>query len=332
MVLNTLRTQGGKRMKAKLFTHTDLDGVGCAIVFRSLFPDSEGHIIDVSYYNYDKIDSKVQNFVNSKASKDYDYIFITDISVNEETAVILEDVHNSLQGPFVQLLDHHDTAKSLNEYDWAYVDSQLWGVPGHKSSGTSLVIDFFERQRPGFQREISHGLAHFAETVRKYDTWEWTTHYNEILPKELNDYLYMVGREEFAQLMLATIPSNEKDKEVYFDVKARALLDQKQKEIKAYIEKKDKQIDIRETKHGLMGLVFAEQHVSELGNELCKKHEDLAFVTIVDVGERKVSFRTIRDDIHLGEMAKELGGGGHPKAAGAEFSEDKVIAFLGNLF
>jgi uncharacterized protein len=319
-------------MKMKLFTHTDLDGVGCAIAMRSLFSEREGHVVDVSYCDYDKINEKVQKFLNKKEMEDYDFIFITDISVDEETAEWLDDVEKSDNGPFVQLIDHHGTAEWLNKYDWAWVEQAEPRREGHKSSGTSLIMEFFN-ERSGFEREATHGLKHFAETVRRYDTWEWTTHYNEVLPKELNDYLYMVGREKFANLMLATIPSNDPGKEVYFDVTARALLDHKQVEIKAYIEKKDKQIITVDTVQGhKVGIIFAEQHVSELGNELCKKHEELDYVAMIDMGEQKVSFRTVRDDINLGEIAKGLGGGGHPKAAGAQFEIGKVTRFLGTVF
>jgi nanoRNase/pAp phosphatase (c-di-AMP/oligoRNAs hydrolase) len=79
-------------------------------------------------------------------------------------------------------------------------------------------------------------------------------------------------------------------------------------------------------------LVFAEQNISELGNELCKMNPDIDFVIMVEMGTKKISLRTVRDDIHLGELAKEIGGGGHPKAAGAQFDEQKIIDFLGDLF
>lgn len=314
----------------RLFTHTDLDGVGCAILMRSLFKEEE-HIVDVSYCDYNNVDEKIQNFVNEKTDKkmdDYDYIFITDISVNEETAALLNDVEEGDVTPFVQLLDHHNTAKWLNKYDWAYVNDVY--EDGHKTSGTSLIIDFFN-ERSGFERETTPAIKHFAETVRKYDTWEWTTHYNEVLPKELNDYLYMIGRPAFVEYVLNEVIVSG-DEPIYFNEKARALLDQKQAEIKSYIQKKGKQIRISEVQDSKVGIVFAEQYVSELGNELAKQNLDLEFIILIDMGEKKVSYRTVREDIDLGKVAKKYGGGGHPKAAGSQFSEEFVLDFLNELF
>lgn len=39
----------------KLFTHTDLDGVGCAILAQLAFGKDN---VDISYCNYDEIDRK----------------------------------------------------------------------------------------------------------------------------------------------------------------------------------------------------------------------------------------------------------------------------------
>ena len=40
-------------MKIKLFTHTDLDGVGCAILAKLAFEN-----VDIEYCNYDDINQK----------------------------------------------------------------------------------------------------------------------------------------------------------------------------------------------------------------------------------------------------------------------------------
>lgn len=317
-------------MKIKQFSHTDLDGVGSYIVLRAALPANK-HEVSITYCDYGKIDEKVINFTKSEDFNSYDYIIITDISVNQDTANILDEVHKSEEGPSIQLLDHHGTAEWLNQYEWAHVEQKLI-IPGHKSSGTSLVVDFLYSKAQEFDAQITCGVRHFAEMVRRYDTWEWSTIYNEILPKELNDFLYMTSREEFATAMLEIVPSNKLGEEVYFDTRARALLDQKQKEIEAYIKKKAKQLIKTDYKEGAVaGVVFADQHVSELGNELCKQNEDIDFVIMIDMGERKLSFRTAKDEVNVSEIAKTYGGGGHPKSSGAQFSEEDIHGFLSHI-
>lgn len=310
----------------KVFTHTDLDGVGSGLIFQYMYGKDD---VDITYCDYHKVDELVQKFFKKVTLDDYSKVFITDISVNEETAEIINN-HAYVTLDRVVLLDHHDTAKWLNKYDWALVQSEYGAEADHgKTSGTSLVMDWYDKE-DGYG--ISQSIREFAEVVRKYDTWEWSTIYNDDKPKQYSDLLYMIGREEFVdrmfgQIMRDTIDFTEVDK---------VLLEQKQKEIKKYIEKKDKQMIVKDAPYEggtwKMGLVFAEQHISELGNELCKMHPEIDFIAMVEMGSKKISFRTVRDDIHLGELAKELGGGGHPKAAGAQFTEEKIINFLGELF
>ena len=91
-------------MKIKHFSHTDLDGVGSAVIIKALFPKKED-VIDVAYCDYDKINQKVRNFIESKHCRSYDYIFITDISVDEPTAALLQKIHENDEEPFVQLLE-----------------------------------------------------------------------------------------------------------------------------------------------------------------------------------------------------------------------------------
>ena len=71
-------------MKVKLFTHTDLDGIGCAILAYLAFGKEN---VDVEYCNYDDIDDKVEKFMeDGDLYRSYNQIFITDISVSDSVA------------------------------------------------------------------------------------------------------------------------------------------------------------------------------------------------------------------------------------------------------
>lgn len=175
-------------MKVKLFTHTDLDGVGCAIVARHIFGDN----VDVEYCDYNEINDKVSQFINSE-SQDYDMIFITDISVNENVAKEIEE-HISDK---TVLIDHHPTAKWLNKYKWATVEEFEISIHPNedyvKASGTSLFYDYLW-ENYGLNNEL---LFELVEKIRRYDTWEWATKYNDTHAKQLNDLLCIVGRDNF---------------------------------------------------------------------------------------------------------------------------------------
>ncbi len=108
----------------KLFTHTDLDGVGCAVLAKLAFKDE----VDIEYCNYDEINEKVLEYINQNDNKIP--IYITDISVKEELAKLLDKRGN------VQLLDHHPTALELNKYSWCRV--MVEDLSGLKTSGTKM--------------------------------------------------------------------------------------------------------------------------------------------------------------------------------------------------
>lgn len=301
-------------IKIKLFTHTDLDGVGCAIVGLHSFKD-----IDIEYCNYDDVDYKISKFI-AEESYGYDKVFITDISVSEDVAREI----NEYIGNKTILLDHHATAKWLNKYNWAKVDDYEISpdpkVDKQKSSGTSMFYDYlWDNHNINLP-----WLLNFIEMVRQYDTWEWTTKFNNTHPKLLNNLYYLIGRERFIKRFMDNTITQFTEEEML-------LLDIEQKRIEKYINKKEKQLIIRQFDEYVVGIVFAEQYHSELGNELAKRN-NVDFVIIINPDDKKVSYRGIKNDIHLGEFAKRYGGGGHSQAAGSQFKEDILINMINNIF
>ncbi len=70
-----------------------------------------------------------------------------------------------------------------------------------------------------------------------------------------------------------------------------------------------------------MGVAFAEKYTSFVGDYILKKNPDIDFVAIVHM-PKAVSLRTKRTDLNLGvDIARPLGGGGHPMAAGFQLNE-----------
>ena len=305
-------------MKVKLFTHTDLDGVGCAIVAKTAFEN-----VSVEYCDYKDIDEKIVHFIVGGGYAKYDRIFITDISVKEQVAEMINDLFN--QGVGFQLVDHHGTASWLAEkYPmWAEVRVQesnlgLQDDTREKvlSSGTSLFYKFLRNKHlPSIEQNMA--LKSFAENVRMYDSWEWYNVYKDNHPKRLNDLLYIIGREKFVERFSSNPLPTFTDTEL-------TILEIEEHRINKYIwyKKKDIKIDtvLVEGKVYKFAYVFAEQHSSLLGNAIATEYGDkIDFVAIFDIGSNKISLRGIHDHIDLGkEIAKNYGGGGHAKASGFE--------------
>ncbi len=304
-------------MKVKLFSHNDLDGVGCAVVGVQAFGES----LDYTLCSYNNVDEKVKEFLQSGEVNAYDAVFITDISVNDPEVVKLIDQ----QAKKFMLIDHHGTAKWLNQYNWAQVnDIEVSDGVERLSSGTSAF--FYYLRETGLLNPTPE-LTDFIEKVRSYDTWDWNKT-NDVVAYQLNSLHVLIGHWKFIERFSA-------NPEVIFNKTEVTLLEVEQRRIDTTIYQK-KQALVKQQLvifHGeaagtyQVGVVFADNYHSELGNELAKENEDLDFIIMVNGGSR-LSFRGVKDYIDLGLVAKAFGGGGHPKAAGAVLSvnaQNKVI-------
>ena len=306
--------------KIKLFTHTDLDGVGCAILAYLAFGREN---VDAEFCNYDDADDKMEALLsNSDLRNSYNKIFITDISIGEELAKAIDVWVYPCN---VRLFDHHATALGLNEHEWCEV--MVEDETGLKISGTVLFYNhlvrngFFDRYI--MNDRVMKNICRFVDIVRDYDTWRWKELGEEgVVCKQVNDLFHIYGRDEFIDwASRRLIYYGSYPKFPSFRDEDLLLLDQKQKDIDRYVEQKDKQLFIQLDTFGHeYGVIFAEQYFSELGNRLCEMHPELSYVAMIDICGGKVSYRTIRDDLDVGgTIAHSYGGGGHRKAAGSTF-------------
>ena len=51
------------------------------------------------------------------------------------------------------------------------------------------------------------------------------------------------------------------------------------------------------------GVVYAESYHSELGNELGKEYPHLDYIAILNIGGRRMGFRTIHDHVDVSQVA-----------------------------
>ena len=304
--------------KIKIFTHTDLDGVGCAIIAYLAFGKKN---VDVEYCNYDDVDDKVEAFMeNEDLYRSYDSIFITDISVSDQVASMIDCLDKAERT--VRLFDHHGTALRLDNYFWCTIYEYLDAV---KTSGTELFYLYLRNTLSlTYSQATQHKISRFVSIVRDYDTWRWKELGEDgLVSKQMNDLFHIYGRDKFIELamkriMFSTSPLHQDE---WFSETDLLLLEQKQKDIDIYVEQKERQITVKTDQWGnTYGVIFAERYFSELGNCLCEIHPELAYIAMIDISRGIVSYRTIRDDINLGtDIAHNYGGGGHPKAAGSTF-------------
>lgn len=299
----------------KLLSHNDLDGVGCGILARLAF----GKQVNIRYNSISGLNREVKWFLENE-SKDT-FLMITDLSVNEENEKRLENFYKA--GGQVQLIDHHKTALSFNDYEWAAVHVQ--GEAGELHSATSLYYDYLVKHS---YLEASNAISEFVELVRQYDTWEWEKNDNQ-KAKRLNALFFVVSIDEFEESMLERL-----SKEAYFDFDdfEKKLLDMEDDKIVRYIRRKRRElVQIKAGGH-YAGVVFAESYHSELGNQLGKEYPHLDYIAILNIGGRRMGFRTIHDHVDVSEVAGSFGGGGHEKAAGCSLTEEAYKQFVAKTY
>lgn len=293
--------------RVKLFTHTDLDGIGCAVIANLAFGKEN---VDVEYLDYKEVNAVLKSFLEIYDEHEYGMTLITDISPSKEIAELIDDSFAN-----TVLLDHHETALWLNDYQWAHVAVTQGG---RKTCGTELLYMYL-KQRLSFP----DGTDEFVEAVRRRDTWDWKV-LGDMRAKELNDLLFILGRERFVERFSENISVEFTDAEAF-------LLQVEQERNQQYIDQKKQEVIKRKFGAYNIGIVFAEKLVSEIGETVAKENPDIDFAAVV-IPPKVVSFRRGEKEINLAEVAKRLGGGGHSAAAGATIPENAVANFLEELF
>ncbi|OLS35469.1 oligoribonuclease [Alkalihalophilus pseudofirmus] len=295
----------------RLYTHNDLDGIGCGIVAKLAFGDQ----VKVFYNSVQSLDRQIERFFEEE--KEIEQLIISDLSINEENTKRVEEYVQ--KGGNAVLIDHHKTALHFNEYDWAKVEVEY--EDGRLTSATSLLYEYLCEQQ---LLEPKPAIDQFVDLVRQWDTWEWDE--NETVDaKRLNDLFFMISMDEFEERMVTRLKENNA---FSFDEFEGKLLAMEETKIERYIRRKRREMVQTFVGKHCTGIVYAESYHSELGNELGKESPHLDYITILNAGGRKISFRTIHDDIDVSEVAKKFDGGGHAKASGCQLTNEAFQLFV----
>lgn len=301
-----------------LFTHNDLDGVGCGILATIAFGDN----VQVRYNSISSLDHQIEQFLEkSPHTLQNDFLFITDLSPNDEIVSQLNDLVN--QGGQVCLIDHHKTAFHLNDFSWASV--KVESEDGKLTSATSLFYEYLTKHQ---KMKSTPVLDEFVELVRQYDTWEWDINDNQ-KAKRLNDLFYLLSIDEFEDKIVKRLQEQE---HFEFDEFEQKLLKMEEDKIERYIRRKKRELIQTFIEEYCVGIVHAESYHSELGNELGKEHPHIDYIAILNMGGKKISYRTIHEHVDVSKIAEQYGGGGHAKASGSSMSKQAYLQFVEDIF
>lgn len=276
-----------------LITHTDLDGLGCAIVYNKCFPGVVNNFV-----NYDKVNSVVNQTMSKFPNTP---IMISDMSVSSETLAEEMDKRGK-----VELIDHHHTAEWLSKYEWALVNT---------TKSASMIM--YEVMSTRFNIE---DLLPLVTLIDNYDTWGGGPGPNSSA-KRLNRLLGIYGIPRFYDRFYnKPSPKLNKTEEL--------LLEIEEEKIDEFVKDVIKSASLaKDTNGNDYALISVDRYISEACHEVLKEFKDIEFVMAIDFVKNKVSLRG-RGKINLGEMAKQMGGGGHKQAAGFQIKHGSQIRML----
>lgn len=300
----------------ELITHNDLDAVGCVILGKLAYGDN----LHYTLCDYSNIAETVAAIMADDSQ--CEEVHITDISVPYEMAKEINDTKTNYW-----LHDHHKSAVSLNDFEWCNVQTHI-----HKyntdimTAGTELYYEWLVSR--GLLTRTNH-LDNFVAAIRDYDTWRWKDMGpNGALSDSLNILAYELSFPKFIYKFYSQLNENK------FSLSDTdyIIINGYHKRETDTVNRKEKEMKIVSYRGYNVGLVYADTHVNAVGNDLCTRHPEVDLVMIVNCGKGTASFRTVKDDVDVSVLAKELGGGGHKSAAGAVISPTMAVDIFNYIF
>lgn len=282
-------------MNVFIFSHiADCDGITPVILSKLAFKNVDYLLLD------NPIDNEFLNYVNTHDFKKYDYIFMTDICVSDDT---ISKLDKEFLDKFM-IFDHHITNIDMNKYSFINVTDNI------KKCATSLYYDYLIKN---LEKNVTKEIC---DIVRLSDTWSWEKE-GKAPNSSLTDYLSIMGIDSYIDYFYNFILNND---EFYLEEKLAYLFKVEEKRKQDYINLKDTQLIKVYIKPYKVGVVFAESYRSLLGNTLAKRHIDLDFIIIINIS-RSISYRGVTD-IDLSKFASIYGGKGHFHASGSPLPKD----------
>lgn len=289
--------------KIALITHVaDVDGAFPILLAKFVFSN-----VDAYSCEFDAVDETFEKVIES----DYDFIYITDLNMSEELAEKVN--HDECLKNKVLVFDHHESKRALNKYPFISV---IVTENNRMECGSSL---FYKYLKENYDNELLNkkSLLQILELIRQGDTYDFRDGLKEDAFR-LGNLYEIFGREKFIERYYEYILNNS---QFTFSNFEKALLEIEEARNKRYIEEKLK--NVRKAKiNGIpVGIVFAEQNRSLLGNTMARVIPDIDIALVINV-DRSVSYRAVKEDVDVNVLAVPCGGGGHKHASGSPLPID----------
>lgn len=274
-------------MHILIFTDSDLDGAGSALLLKEVFAGHEVIVVETSEFRI------LNEFKNRWNTLDhFDRIFVCDLSLNADQAEAINRAN-------VVVVDHHETHyKFVDKYTVAKAIVEPY------SSCTKLVFDKFKSKI-----NVTPQKEALVDLIDQYDSWSFDFP-RELEPARLNAIYYGYNKPKAEKFI-----HSFKDGLREYTPHERGAIKLHFKSFVEQLENPKFQGKIKDFK---VVSTFVTKHVNEVANYLLDKYDaDVAIMVNLDM--KVVSFRKSKGvDLNLGKLAEKLceGGGAHNLAGG----------------
>ena len=312
-----------KTLKTFIFTHNDLDGVGCGVIGKYYFPDAY-----VQYCSYDNIDDTLLYFLSHNENILSEMrIIISDIYYKQENSDITEMLR--MAGELI-ISDHHATSAWLNNVDFQH-NSFVNVIADSDVCGTKIL---FKTLDDLYAMPDSTNILEFVEHVNSWDVWQWVKQLpetndvvklkdaiNHNMAFTLNGAVYFYGIENFVNKMLMYFH----DFIDFDDIVSEKLVEFNTKQINSVTDYIKTHYEYESEHYGKIPYTIIKLNSPNisLASLLCKnamEPDDKFLAIYIDEDKDAVSLRCNVEGIDLSVIAKECEGGGHKDAAGCKRS------------
>lgn len=300
-------------MKVLIFTHkSDIDGMGGAVLANLAF-DKVDYVLCETF----SLQQEIKKFYDNGKIYDYDMVYVTDLWLEEPMLSTIAD-DEKLKGKFL-LFDHHESAikEGYDKYDFTHI--RIDDEKG-KCSGTSLFYEYLLQE--GLIKE-NKCVSDFVELTRRYDTWEWKNIYNDEMAHELTLLFDAIGCDGYIKLLIDKL--NVGTKAFEFNELEQMLIDNKKNQTLSKLEDYYNKMIIRDVLGYKAGIIFIDyEYRNDLAEYIRGKNTNLDLVIMPSFDYGTISYRRIKENFKVREIAEYFGGKGHDYAASSPiYSEQK---------
>jgi oligoribonuclease NrnB/cAMP/cGMP phosphodiesterase (DHH superfamily) len=321
-------------------SHTDLDGYGCQLVSKKVFPN--GNFYNANYGL--EVKSTLETIINELQDiTDEAFFLISDLNLTiDESKKLDKDIKKlNENGKTIklQLLDHHGSGiQSSEKFDWYFLDTTR--------SATKIVYDYFLENFKEFASLCSKNFTLLIEAIDDVDIWHEDDPYFEFgkvamhaisQSSEINNLLFADESRAFKHYLLECSMEyiTKKNGHILLDDDFHMLkkdylnisdkndtLDNHSAKYLVHLleSKQDNLVVYYKDKKGL--LTYTLRNISIPANAFLKANPEFDF--FLNLNKRGNAGFRAANNIDVSVLANKLaGGGGHPNASGAYFKDFK---------